>query len=246
MPWHVGIQPRFLRWSVCTQDICFKNDLFSSFFGAGKTLPIVRGHGVDQKLFLDFARHLAAGQWTHVFPEAGCWQRPNTLGGRHNGARVGVGNLKWGVGKLVAHCPERPIVVPLYHYGMEHFVPQDVDSRLILVKAPVVGGHRVTASVGEPLHFDDLIEEHERTHGKLWKYSATASSRAQAGDFHAEWDSRPEDLRLYSKITARIEDALHALNDRCHRDFVALKATGQLADCDSGTLLYNMVESGGP
>jgi len=73
MPWHVGIQPRFLRWSVCTQDICFKNDLFSSFFGAGKTLPIVRGHGVDQKLFLDFARHLAAGQWTHVFPEAGCW-----------------------------------------------------------------------------------------------------------------------------------------------------------------------------
>mmetsp|Transcript_9183 Transcript_9183/g.9253 ORF Transcript_9183/g.9253 Transcript_9183/m.9253 type:complete len:145 (+) Transcript_9183:411-845(+) len=74
MPWHIGIQPRFLRWSICTQHICFQNGaLISSFFGAGKTLPIARGDGINQKLLLDFARHLAAGDWGHVFPEGGCW-----------------------------------------------------------------------------------------------------------------------------------------------------------------------------
>eukprot|EP01041_Mallomonas_annulata_P011961 gene11961-25056_t len=73
LPLRIGIQPRYLRWSICTQDICFQNGaLLAAFFGAGKTLPVVRGHGINQKLLLDFARHIAAGDWCHVFPEGGC------------------------------------------------------------------------------------------------------------------------------------------------------------------------------
>lgn len=30
-----------IRWTLCSQEICFKNDLVGSIFGAGKVLPIV-------------------------------------------------------------------------------------------------------------------------------------------------------------------------------------------------------------
>ena len=33
-------------------------------------------------------------------------------------------------------------------------------------------GHRVTVRFGCEIIFDDLIEEHERTYGKLWKYKS--------------------------------------------------------------------------
>jgi hypothetical protein len=40
-------------------------------------------------------RRLAAGDWGHVFPEGGVWQRPGCLGGRENGKEDEIGHLKW-------------------------------------------------------------------------------------------------------------------------------------------------------
>ena len=61
----------------------------SQFFLNGKTLPIERGHGLQQPAMQTAAELLARGDWVHVFPEG----------------RVGYsGRLqacKWGVGKLV-------------------------------------------------------------------------------------------------------------------------------------------------
>ncbi|KAL3779294.1 hypothetical protein HJC23_009118 [Cyclotella cryptica] len=51
------------------------------YIGAGRVLPIWRGAGIDQKLLLDFGRHLATWEWCHVFPEGGVWQWEG-LGGR--------------------------------------------------------------------------------------------------------------------------------------------------------------------
>ena len=67
---------------------------------------------------------LAAGEWCHLFPEAGVFQRP-TLGGRRNGKEFEIGKLKWGVGKLIAHAPNKIIVIPFFHTGMETVIPQD-------------------------------------------------------------------------------------------------------------------------
>ena len=48
----------------------------NAYIGLGKTLPIWRGGGIDQKLLLDYARLVAAGEWCHVYPEAGtCYKR---------------------------------------------------------------------------------------------------------------------------------------------------------------------------
>lgn len=39
------------------------------------------------------------------------------LGGRSGPEAEQLGRLKWGVGKLIARSPKRPIVIPIYHIG---------------------------------------------------------------------------------------------------------------------------------
>jgi monolysocardiolipin acyltransferase len=211
-----------------------------------------------------------------VFPEGGIWQLPQ-IGGRGNGREKELGYLKWGVGKLIAHSPKRPVVVPFFLYGMETVLPQNPDTKKLLTAIPQPG-HHVRVVFGEELCFDDLIEEHERQHGPLWKYSAsvdedeakvkevrirkqqalsvTAADRGSSSgrndksssqegqsistdgksdsasnvasinesrvDFHVYWDSRPEDLQLYHKITLRIEEAIRKLNERYNRDYLLI------------------------
>lgn len=178
-------------------------------------LPIRRGGGVNQKLLLDFARLLAAGKWCHVMPEAGIWQK-DTLGSWRSPERQKkIGKLKWGVGKLIAHAPVRPQVMPIFFSGTENFYPQHPESKIVSNKLPRTG-HRVHVKVGQELYFDDLIEEHERKHGPLWKYCASVDEERARGldpeNFHSHWDSRPEDYELYAKITSRIEVALEKLH----------------------------------
>jgi monolysocardiolipin acyltransferase len=45
------------------------------------------------------------------------------LSGRAGVRRRELGRLKWGVGKLIAHAPVTPVVIPLYHTGMQSVVP---------------------------------------------------------------------------------------------------------------------------
>jgi hypothetical protein len=56
------------------------------------------------------------------------------------------------------------------------------------------------------VHFHDLISEHELKYGPLSHYHPSVKAEERAGikdgtDFHAHWDSRPEDLMLYSKVS---------------------------------------------
>ena len=71
-PYDVILQPRKMRWSIATQEIVFPKgkDWIQAFMGAGQTLPIWRGGGIDQPLLLDMARQIAAGHWAHIYPEA--------------------------------------------------------------------------------------------------------------------------------------------------------------------------------
>lgn len=339
LPYHLNIQPRYLRYGLCSQEYCFNPkfpSVISAYIGLGHVLPIWRGGGIDQKLLLDFARLAAQGEWCHIFPEAGVWQT-ETLGGRgcvpnrdnvstkdKRGTLVthssgdssssssssgnndnrnssdasppssSLGKLKWGVGKLIAHAPKRPIVIPFFHSGMEKVYPHDPESNKVLHRLPRQG-QDVTVRFGQPINFDDLIQEHEEQHGPLWHYSATleeeeveeeagetergmvgavvqdfssdravtysaGTTRAPEGQereaivsarieptpassfssssssassspplsstpspspspsWLAKWASRPAELRLYSKITLRIEQALRKLNEESNRE----------------------------
>ena len=284
LPLPIAIQPHHQRWGICSQEYCF-NDALPSFIkgyiGAGQVLPISRGSGINQQLLLDFGRHLANGEWCHVFPEGGVWQWKE-LGGRRElprGSCLGsasdfaedqvkssVGNdsasdannnssviipattkhkslppspkgkLKWGVGKLIAHAPITPRVIPFAHCGMERLLPQDSVSGKTYLRRDFVHsllpsfllgnddnnnndgdgkGLRVQIQFGHEIHFDDLIQEHEAKYGKLWKYRGKEEPLTTTNTTTTtpveNWVSSKEERVLYSKIVRRIEGHLEVL-----------------------------------
>ncbi|CAM9998346.1 unnamed protein product [Pylaiella littoralis] len=208
LPWDVVMRPKLMRWAVCSQEICFETPAISSFFGAGKVLPIERGGGLDQKLLLNFSRKLAAGGWCHIFPE-GKTVQTGTIGGRSPPASKDLGLLKWGVGRMIAHSPRTPVVVPFFHTGMQNLVAEDPATKDVLPEQPQ-NFNDITIRVGEAIEVADLLARHEDEHGPLWKYSA-AVARGGADD-ERKWAScSAADQKLYGSITRRVEAALHAL-----------------------------------
>lgn len=170
---------------------------------------------------------------------------------------------------MIAHAPKTPIVIPFFHHGMETIMP--------VGKTPLPRpGKTVSVRFGPELYFDDLIDEHEKKYGKIWKYTSNVDNdgldenskvkqdelvelallnckidsnnsnndkvininkidkeiennfdtinhkydiNSDRNSFHKHWDSRPNDYKLYQKITLRIENALELLN---HENNIAL------------------------
>lgn len=274
LPLPIAIQPKHNRWAICSQEYCYNDALpgiIKGYIGAGQVLPICRGGGINQRLLLDFGKHLACGEWCHVFPEGGVWQW-DELGGRRKlppnatmqlssdfgsdgGSSSGhdrdelkiiptatlqqkalpypssVGKLKWGVGKLIAHAPITPKVIPFAHHGMERLLPQDEntgktklrDNLLDSMLPAIFGGDaddklHIRVKFGEEIEFDDLIREHEAKHGKLWKYCGKEVNEQQQ-QHETTWESSREERALYSKIVRRIEGRLDVLTrEVCSRD----------------------------
>jgi monolysocardiolipin acyltransferase len=209
VPGSMGLKVRNIRWNICAEEVCFQeNMLFEAFFAAGKTISIFRGGGINQPNLLDFARQAANGDWLHIFPEGRVTQL-DQLGGRMSEKRQDIGSLKWGIAKIIAHAPVRPVVIPYFHAGMEAVMPMDKDLK-VLTTLPLLG-KTVTVLFGEELHFDDLIDEHQRQFGALWKYHGGGSSSSDGVGANM-WTSTPSDFMLYQKITMRIEAALNKLN----------------------------------
>jgi monolysocardiolipin acyltransferase len=249
----LALQPQYIRWNVCAQEFCFQhNAALEAFFGAGHTIPIFRGGGVDQEYLLQFARQAAAGRWLHIFPEGGVYQT-DELGGRYYDGRAisrrktsssngeaggstrggGLGKLKWGVGKLIAHAPAPPVVIPFHHRGMERMMPVDPVTRKGTSVVPRLPS-QVEVWFGPEISFDDLIAEHEAQYGPLWRYCEEDDDNIDNGEqidstndsinkrnvagltskTSSRWLSLPTDFLLYHRIASRIEAALTALNDR--------------------------------
>jgi hypothetical protein len=113
---------------------------------------------------------------------------------------------------------------------MEEVIPELPGEKRVAVWIPRVWGHTVSIRFGEEICFEDLISEHEKTHGPLWKYASNAQndSRVQdalnagyphnPGAFHRAWDSTDAEKELYHKICTRIEERLTELNILCLED----------------------------
>jgi monolysocardiolipin acyltransferase len=186
-------------------------DLLHGIVGLGKVMPIKRGAGISQSLFREPARVIAGGNWLHIFPEGGIWQLEG-LGGRENA--MDKGKLKWGVGRLIAHSPKKPIVIPFYFTGMETIMPHDHKTKKLLVSYPHCG-HKVRLKFGKEIDFQDLIDEYEAKNGTLWKFSENNDIDVNT----SHWKSPTSDeLALYCKITRRIEENLLGLSERMHED----------------------------
>lgn len=80
--------------------------------------------------------------------QEGHCEQDGSLGGRPAGlSRDKHGRLKWGVGKIIAHAPVTPVVIPLFHTGMAHLIPINPLTRKILHAVPRTG-NTVTARTG--------------------------------------------------------------------------------------------------
>lgn len=130
---------RVIRWSLAANDICFTNIYHSWFFMSGKCIPVVRGLGVYQPAVDLCIQKLELGNWVHIFPEGKVNMTKDFL------------RFKWGIGRILYESSVLPIIVPIWHIGMDEILPNQPPYYLRF-------GKRITYNVGPPIDLSDLIE----------------------------------------------------------------------------------------
>lgn len=148
-----------LRWTLCASDRCFTNPVFSAFFRSVKVLPVARGDGIYQKGMDMAIAKLNRGGWVHIFPE----------GSRSRDGGKTMGSSKRGVGRLVLDADTMPMVIPFVHTGMQEIMP-------VGAKIPRIG-KTVTILIGDPIHFEDLLNVGEAQHESRGKLYDSVASR---------------------------------------------------------------------
>lgn len=90
---------------------------------------------------MDFCvERLSRGEWVHIFPE-----------GRVNVNKEHI-RFKWGVGRLVADCSAAPLILPVWHEGMDAVLPNTEPYLLKFRK-------QVFLNVGEPIQIHHLLDK---------------------------------------------------------------------------------------
>ena len=129
-----------MRWALAAHNICFTSKTLSHFFALGKSIPVARGDGVYQDGVKFSIDRLNEGHWVHLYPE-----------GQVNADKRNM-RYKWGVGRMVAECKVPPIVIPIYHIGMDSVLP---NTRPYYPRF----GKKVTVLVGRPIPLKDTVEK---------------------------------------------------------------------------------------
>lgn len=148
LPSRILLNPDIMRWGLCSIDICFQNALVSRTLRLGKAMPIQRRGGISQSFLRTAADKLSNGDWVHIFPEGRIRQ-------------YGMGYAKRGVGKLLAMTFEAhrglPLVLPMYHEGIEQVMPQGPQSNELQCSVPKVG-KQMFVMAGEPLDLTHIFQ----------------------------------------------------------------------------------------
>ncbi len=137
LPFRLLTQIKNVRWTPGADELMFYSDSSATLFSLTRTLPAVRGWGVQQRCMDASLKKLNEGSWIHLFAEG-------KINMDHRRMR-----LKWGIARLLLEADVTPIVLPMWHHGMDDLLPN---------KRPYIPrmGKQISLVVGEPL---DLSQE---------------------------------------------------------------------------------------
>ncbi|KAF9318194.1 hypothetical protein BG003_011671 [Podila horticola] len=171
------------------------------FFRFGQIVPIIRGNGIYQPAIDKSINLLRSGRWVHIFPEGKINQTPDLI------------RLKWGVGRILMEYGgpmiqdggqpmdevEMPIVIPIYHLGMEDILRLNEDN-----SSPVFPklGMPLTIVFGEPIEFGSLMQEYKD--GKTSEIETRIKMTERV--FEALEELKVAALRLQKEQAARAEE----------------------------------------
>eukprot|EP01080_Neovahlkampfia_damariscottae_P003467 gene3467-6116_t len=162
-----------LRYAICAEDMCFKNVFTSEFFKLMKALPVKRGGGIEQKGMNLVIDKLNQGEWIHYFPEGKISQ---------NGI---MNKIKKGTSKLILETD--PIVIPIYHEGMEKILPKGT----YLPKT----NKNLRILLGNEIKFSDILEKHRKGEIETNEAYDLISNRIKQ-----KFDEMKSDLDDYNQI----------------------------------------------
>lgn len=103
----------------------------------------MRGRGVYQEAVDLCIQKLSRNEWVHLFPE-----------GKVNVSKEEM-RLKWGIGRIIYESPRVPLVLPMWHEGMDDVLP-NVEPYIPRINK------KVTLNVGEPVDLQDFVEDLKR------------------------------------------------------------------------------------
>ncbi|KAG0269049.1 hypothetical protein DFQ27_004981 [Actinomortierella ambigua] len=201
LPWKCYKHPsKTIRYALGAQELCYFNKPVAAFFRFGQVVPVIRGNGIFQPA-VDYAiEMLKSGKWVHVFPEGKVNQQQDLI------------RLKWGVGRVLmeyAGTPipqggqpfmdeQMPIVIPIYHLGMEEILKENPDGT-----SPIWPkmGLPLTIVFGKPIDFGPLIQDYKN--GKIPEVEARIQITSRV------WDAMEElhqvALKLHREQTEKAE-----------------------------------------
>jgi monolysocardiolipin acyltransferase len=137
LPMH-HFHPDVIRWSLTAHDICFTNTLHSQFFARGNCVPVIRGAGVYQQGLDMCVTLMNQGKWVHIFPE-----------GKVNMDNTFI-RFKWGIGRLIAESQKLPLIIPMWHCGMDKVLPNTEPYRFNW-------GQEVLLNIGKPIDLTEVV-----------------------------------------------------------------------------------------
>lgn len=129
--------------------------IYRWFFGRTRTVPILRGQGLDQIAQKRLEAFLRQGDWVHVFGE-----------GTRTDEHGKLLDFKPGVGKLI-HQAHETIIVPFGHDGLQNVTPMGSKADIIDPKTGKVDktilktGQRIQIVIGEPFSLEGEVSNME-------------------------------------------------------------------------------------
>ncbi|KAK9323246.1 hypothetical protein V1517DRAFT_321099 [Lipomyces orientalis] len=214
LPIRKMFNPTHLRWGLGAENICFTTKLTSNFFSMGQVLATRRfGTGVyqgsvDSAILLlcpssrdslpeasstdayRFPPSNLPPQWIHIFPESLVHQA-------YPPHQTSMKYFHWGVSRIILEVEKLPVIVPIFHQGLDDVFPEDrenwkyVPRTVVFPKWKKENRVKLNFKFGAPLGESVFAEEREQ-----WKRLVDTKH-----DSEESWNLR-------SMVAARIREAV--------------------------------------